>query len=99
MLKKEAVDVFLNAGDSIGFGPYPNEVIELLCEKNVLSILGNFDLEVIEGKAKAKGEKKLALKFARKELAKSCEEYLRSLPRELRFEVAGKKLLVTHGSP
>ena len=77
----------------------PNEVVELLCEKNVLSILGNYDLEVIEGKAKAKGEKNLALKFARKELAKSCECYLYSLPRELRLEVAGKKLLVTHGSP
>jgi CHAD domain-containing protein len=53
------VEIFLNAGDSIGFGPYPNEVIELLCEKNVLSIVGNYDLEVIEGKAKAKDEKKL----------------------------------------
>jgi putative phosphoesterase len=92
-------DVFLNAGDLTGFGPYPNEVIELLCEKNVLSILGNYDLEVIEGKTKEKGEKKLALRFARKELSKSCEDYLRSLPRELRFEVAGVKLLVTHGSP
>ncbi|MGD0203182.1 MAG: YfcE family phosphodiesterase [Candidatus Bathyarchaeia archaeon] len=93
------VEIFLNAGDSIGFGPYPNEVIEMLCEKNVLSILGNYDLEVIEGKAKAKGEKKIALEFARKELAKSCEYYLHSLPYELRFEVAGKKLFVTHGSP
>ena len=97
--EERGVDVFLNAGDSIGFGPCPNEVVELLCEKNVLSIVGNYDLEVIEGKAKAKGEKNLALKFARKELAKSCECYLYSLPRELRLEVAGKKLLVTHGSP
>ena len=93
------VEIFLNAGDSIGFGPNPNEVIEMLCEKNVLSIVGNYDLEVIEGKAKAKGEKKIALEFARKELAKSCEGYLHSLPRELRLEVAGKKLFVTHGSP
>jgi len=92
-------DVFLNAGDLTGFGPYPNEAIELLCEKNVLSILGNYDLEVIEGKAEEKGEKQIALKFARKELSKSCEDYLRSLPRELRFEVTGVKLLVTHGSP
>ncbi|MGA3289312.1 MAG: YfcE family phosphodiesterase [Candidatus Bathyarchaeia archaeon] len=93
------VEIFLNAGDSIGFGPYPNEVIEMLCEKNVLSIVGNYDLEVIEGKAKVKGGKKIALEFARKELAKSCEYYLYSLPRELRFEVSGKKLFVTHGSP
>ena len=97
--EERQVDILLNAGDLVGFGPYPNEVVELLREKNVISILGNYDLEVIEGKAKAKGEKKLALEFARKELANSCEYYLYSLPRELRLEVAGKKLLVTHGSP
>jgi putative phosphoesterase len=97
--EKRGVDVFLNAGDSIGFGPYPNEVVELLWEKNVQSIIGNYDLEVIERDAKAKDEKKLALEFARKELTKSCECYLYSLPHELRFEVAGKKLFVTHGSP
>jgi putative phosphoesterase len=71
----------------------------MLCEKNVLSIAGNYDLEVIEGRAKAKGEKKIALEFTRKELAKSCESHLHSLPIELRLEAAGKKLFVTHGSP
>ncbi len=93
------VDLFLNAGDSIGFGANPNEVVELLCEKNVQSILGNYDLEVLEGKADAKGIKKVAYKFAKKELAKSCQLYLYSLPRQLRLEAAGVKLLVTHGSP
>lgn len=97
--EKHHVDVFLNAGDSVGFGGNPNEVVELMYEKDVISILGNYDLEVIEGKSKAKGDKKLALDFARNELAKSCEDYLYSLPRELRFEAAGKKLLVVHGSP
>ena len=96
---ERGVDVFLNAGDSIGFGPSPNQVVEMLCEKNVLSILGNFDVEIIEGKNKGKSEKNLAVKFSRKELAKSSEYYLRSLPRELRLNVAGKKLVVTHGSP
>ncbi len=97
--KKRGVTAFLNAGDLIGFGAFPNEVVELLCEKNVLSVVGNYDLEVIEGKIKGKGDKGVALKFAQKELAKSCEYYLRSLPKELRLEVAGKKLLITHGSP
>ena len=93
------VTVFINAGDSVGFGPCPNEVVELLCEKNVLSIQGNYDLEVLEGKTDAKGEKKVAYKFAKKELTTTAECYLNSLPRELHLEVGGKKLLVTHGSP
>ncbi len=97
--EERKVDLILNAGDSIGFGPRPNEVIELMREKNVLSIMGNYDIEVIEGKAKAKGEKNLALKFARKELSKSSQGYLHFLPQERRLEAAGKKILVTHGSP
>jgi diadenosine tetraphosphatase ApaH/serine/threonine PP2A family protein phosphatase len=39
------------------------------------------------------------LEFAKKELAKSCESYLLSLPHEFRLEIAGKKLLMVHGSP
>ncbi len=97
--EERGVDVFLNAGDSIGFGANPDEVVELLCEKNVLSIVGNYDVEVMQGKSDAKGEKRLAYKFTKKELAEACECYLQSLPHELRLLVAGKKLLMVHGSP
>ncbi len=92
-------NVFLNAGDSIGFGANPNEVIKLLCERGVLSIMGNYDLEVLEGKSDAKAEKKAAYKFAKKELSQSANCYLQSLPHELRLEAVGQKLFVTHGSP
>jgi putative phosphoesterase len=97
--EKRGVDLFLNAGDSLGYGPNPNECVECLCEKNALSTIGNYDLEVIEGKANAKGEKKLAWKFTKKELTRFSEGYLKSLPRELRLEAQGKRMLVTHGSP
>ncbi len=97
--KERGANVFLNAGDSIGFGPCPNQVMQLLFEKDVFSILGNYDVEVIEGKTAAKGEKKIAWKFAKQELSKTCKCYLQSLPKELRLEVAGRKILVTHGSP
>ncbi len=98
--EERGVNVFLNAGDSIGFGACPTEVVKLLCERNVLSVIGNFDLEVIGNKRRGnKKEKNLAFKFAKKELTKTCKSYLLSLPKELRFEIAGKKMLVTHGSP
>ncbi|HEY9759023.1 MAG TPA: YfcE family phosphodiesterase, partial [Oculatellaceae cyanobacterium] len=97
--KARGADVFVNAGDSVGFGACPNEVIEQLCENGVLSIVGNYDTEVLEGESDAKGEKKIAFEFTEKELSGSSECYLQLLPHELRLEVAGKKLLVTHGSP
>jgi putative phosphoesterase len=98
--EERGIEVYLNAGDSIGFGPCPNEVLELLYEKNVLSIIGNYDAQILAGKKNdAKGEKRMGYRFTAKELAISSKDYLGSLPRELRLEVAGKRLLVTHGSP
>jgi putative phosphoesterase len=96
--EKRGIDVFLNAGDLIGFGPFPNEVVEFLHSKNVISVVGNYDLEVITNHAKNRGPKRIALEYAKKELAKSCGSYLLSLPREVRLEIAGKKLLIVHGS-
>ncbi|MCW4030163.1 MAG: YfcE family phosphodiesterase [Candidatus Bathyarchaeota archaeon] len=97
--EERGVTVFLNAGDSVGYGANPSEVVACLCEKNVLSVVGNYDLEVLEGKSKPKGEKKLALKYTQKQLSKACASYLNSLPREIHLEVGDKKLFVTHGSP
>ncbi len=97
--EKRGADVFLNAGDSVGFGAYPNEVIQLLHSKNVVSVAGNFDLEVVKGEVKGKGAKKIAVEFARKELTKSCEAYLISVHSEISLNVAEKKLLMVHGSP
>ncbi|MCW4000626.1 MAG: YfcE family phosphodiesterase [Candidatus Bathyarchaeota archaeon] len=96
---KRGVTVFVNVGDSIGYGACPNEVVELLCRKGVLSILGNYDLEVLEDRSDAKGEKRLAFKYAQKALSGGARSYLEMLPHELRLQAADKKLLVTHGSP
>lgn len=97
--QQRGISIFLNAGDLTGFGVFPNEVIKLLNSKKTASVIGNFDLEVLEKQEKGNSERKLALKFARKELNKPCEDYLRSLPRKITFEIAGKKLLMVHGSP
>jgi putative phosphoesterase len=97
--ERRGISVFLNAGDFLGYGAFPNEVISLLRAKNALSIIGNYDVEVMKKGNEGKGEKKLALKFAKNELAKSCENYLRSLPRSITLDMVGKKVLMVHGSP
>jgi putative phosphoesterase len=91
--------VFLNAGDAVGFGAFPNEVLELLYFRKAFSVVGNFDLEVVKGGVKPKGAKKIALDFARKALAESCASYLLYLPFEVSLDVAGKSLFMVHGSP
>ena len=95
--ESRGITVFLNAGDTIGFGAFPNEVIQTLYSKNALSVIGNYDLEVFDKNIRGKGPKKFALEYARKTLAKAYETYLRSLPSKLELEIAHKKLLMIHG--
>ena len=97
--ERRGITVFLNAGDIIGFGAFPNEVIQTLYSKNALSVIGNYDLEVLDKNNRGKGPKKFALEYARKTLAKAYETYLRTLPLKLELEIAHKKLLMIHGTP
>jgi predicted phosphodiesterase len=88
------VTVFLNAGDMLGFGAFPNEVIRTLYSKNALSVIGDYDFEILDEKNIGKEPKKFALEYTRRTLAKSYETYLRMLPSKLELEIAHKKLLV-----
>ena len=98
--KKSGLQIFLNAGDAVGFCIYPSQVVQTLRSAMFLNVLGNVDLEVLEelqspGRMSTDADKKLALK----QLTPADVTYLRSLPRELRLEVDGTQILVTHGTP
>jgi putative phosphoesterase len=97
--EKRGATVFLNAGDSVGYGAYPTEVIKLLYEKNVVSVIGNFDSAVFKNSSKNVGAKKVAVDYVNEDLSKTCKAYLRSLPEEVKLDIAGKQLLMTHASP
>ncbi len=93
------IDMFLNAGDLVGYGVFPNEVIDVLRSIGVPSVVGNYDIEVIEGHKKPRGEKEIIFNFSIRTLSKSSKAYLGSLPKSLRLEFKGKRWLMTHGSP
>jgi putative phosphoesterase len=98
------VDAVWNVGDLVGYGPQPDEVIKRLRRENAVSIAGNYDVKVLavgQGKPpKAKvPEKRLAFYWAWEHLSKSSRQYLDSLSEEARFELEGRKILLTHGSP
>jgi predicted phosphodiesterase len=46
-LRKEGVDTIVCAGDIASFGPQPNECISLLIERNVVSVQGNCDRDIL----------------------------------------------------
>ncbi len=100
------VDAIYNVGDSIGYGPFPSEVLELLRARGAISILGNIDRKVLRfpdredlWRAKKRPEKFAVLEWAWEVLSADAKAYVEGLPTTRRLEVAGYTLLLCHGSP
>lgn len=100
---QRGIKTIYNVGDLVGYGGSPQEVVDLLRTRHVRSIMGNLDERVVETKAGGKKKKdpikQYVYGWTRENLRPESVKYLRSLPRELRFEFGGKKVLLVHGSP
>lgn len=105
MAEKE-VDIVISTGDYMGYGPDPEEVVQLLRHIEVMGVAGNYDLKVIkaEQKLKKKGRKKNPKRWDPflwdlSQLSPEAKGYIEHLPMERRFSICGKRFLLTHGSP
>lgn len=101
--RQKGATAVLNAGDSIGYGAFPDEVVSLLRSSHVLSVIGNYDQAVLSKKWKTgrprSRDKQIAMRYAFHHLCRENRVYLAGLPREIRLRVKGTSILVTHGSP
>lgn len=95
-------------GDLVGYGPDPNGVIDVLRERDIPSLLGNYDEGVgwetgdcgcfyPDEQAREIGEASYA--FTLSAVTPDSKGYLRSLPRELHVGLADKRVHLVHGSP
>ena len=106
--RRHHVDQFLGAGDWVGGGDEPNQVLDWLRQSGTPAIAGNYDLAVLEVPAKRQqwpnGEppprwKLAAWTWTLGQLTTENAEYLSRMPTWLRLNVEGKRLLVVHISP
>ena len=104
--RSQKVTAIWNIGDFLGYGAFPNEVVQRLREAGAISILGNYDLKVLQFPEKAKKwrkskrvEKYLAFQWAYRNLSHRNRRYLHSLPEQRKLEMAGRCVLLTHASP
>ncbi len=88
---------FLNAGDAVGL-PHPAETIQMLMDKDVLNVIGNIDRAALRI-ASGKKVRDRQLEMATEMLSKDDLEWLGSLPDDLRLDICGRTVLVTHASP
>ncbi len=104
--KNLKVEEFWNIGDFLGYGAFPNQVINRMQKENSRNIIGNYDLKVLN--FHKKGDKwqqnkhpmkYLAFKWANDALSTKNRKFLGSLPDELEIKIGKYKFLLVHGSP
>jgi len=101
--KARGVCGFVNAGDCIGYGASPEDVVYVVRNNQILSVIGNYDLDIITKKWKSRkvksGEKKITMEWTYDNLSHKNVTFLQNLPQIVRLKIQGKTLLITHGSP
>jgi predicted phosphodiesterase len=92
------LDAIVCAGDLVGLGPNPNEVIDLLLERNIESVLGNYDDAVAFDRIgsgrdfpdfESEAIDNEAVRWTRQTLTPENLEYLQQLPRDIRVAPGG----------
>ncbi|MEM2111753.1 MAG: metallophosphoesterase family protein [Candidatus Bathyarchaeia archaeon] len=107
-ISEESVDLMICGGDLVGYGSYPNEVIQLIREYKIPTVLGNYDDGVGFdrddcGCAYTTREEeeigKRSLEWTKNHVSDGNKAFLRNLPKEIRWNWNGKQVLLVHGSP
>ena len=87
----------VHCGDVVGYGPQPNEVIDLLRARRAIGVLGNHDARAIDHPLEMRfnPDAEAAILWTKRVLTPASVAWLRELPE--RLEVGDATLV--HGSP
>jgi len=104
--RQEGAEAIWNLGDLVGYGAFPEEVVQRLREHYALSTQGGYDRQVVRFKKRKEKRRRSkedeeyhALEWAYDQLSGKSRKYLRFLSQEIRMQVRGKRVLLTHGTP
>jgi putative phosphoesterase len=95
-------------GDLVGYASSPNEVIDLIRERHIPTVMGNYDDGVGFERAECGcayrdpidhelGQQ--SLEWTKAHTTEASKAFLRGLVPQIRFEADGKRILLVHGSP
>jgi putative phosphoesterase len=107
-IEKQSPDLVYCLGDLAGYGAFPNEVIEFIRERDISTVMGNydegvgFDMDDCGCAYKTVEEDrlgKLSLLWTRRHTTADNKAFLRELPLQIRLEGRRPHILLVHGSP
>lgn len=107
-MKLKQVDLIVCLGDLVGYCTFPNEVINLIRQRNIVTIMGNYD-EAVGNEMLVCGcdypdpkdaeNAGLSLNWTIDNTTEENKKFLRELPREAKLTFKGKNITFVHGSP
>ncbi len=105
-IRKRKITKIWNLGDAAGYGRFPNEVLRKLREVKAVSVIGNYDIKVLDFKKhekkwrkKKSPEKYYAFEWNWKNITEENKTYLGSMPQQRRITEGGLRILLRHGGP
>lgn len=100
-LKEEEIDFFLCSGDTVGYGPHPNQVCEALRKiKNLVCVKGNHDEAVLKGDfSRLNPIAAEAAQWTREKMKKENLNFLSRLKEIEPLKMDTLNILMVHGSP
>jgi predicted phosphodiesterase len=98
-IEKEEVDQILFLGDAVGYGPNPNECVELLRRKSAVMIAGNHDRAAagMDSYDQFNLYAKTAIEWTMKSLSKENLRFLQGL--SLTEAIEKDDIFLVHGTP
>lgn len=105
---QRGVDAIYCLGDLGAFGPHPDRVFPLLMDHEVQVVQGNYDHSIGNelndcqcGYTDPRDNHfaQISYDYTLEKTSKEFRQWMKDLPKEIRFETAGKRILLCHGSP
>jgi putative phosphoesterase len=107
-IEEIGVDGIYCGGDLVGYGPHPNEVCRLIEQRGIPTIYGNYDYAIArdlddcgcayrDQHDRELGD--LSVAWTLEHTDRVSKDYMRALPFDERFDLAGRRVRLVHGSP
>ena len=107
-IARRRADATYFLGDLGAFGPYPDRVPELLIERGIEGIQGNYEESLAGGATdcncgytdpRDNVYAQISYDYTAERTSDTYKRWMATLPKSMRFEIGGKRVLLSHGSP
>jgi predicted phosphodiesterase len=106
--REQGVDAIVALGDFGAFGPHPDRTVEILREEGIPAIQGNYEESLASGAddchcgytdPRDNEYAQLSYDYTNQNTSAAHKAWMGTLPSHARLTVAGRRILVCHGSP